>query len=198
MTFVGKRRLPGGGFICPEGGLFVPKENHYPVLVVGGVPYPPQRGGPVPLPTRGSRTFKNRKNGKFQHALPHGGVFWRLGKACEQVPALICDSYARSSLRAAAIWGDFADREQNLPLKYLGRNLRLLTKISSSVKISQPPTRTRISSTPFSCWAGLTRFFSKIRVEPAQLNYFAPEPIRTRISSKPDFPSRKSGEAGST
>jgi len=27
------------------------------------------------------------------------------GKVYEQVPALICDSYARRSLRAAAIWG---------------------------------------------------------------------------------------------
>ena len=27
------------------------------------------------------------------------------GKAYEQVPALICDSYARRSLRAATIWG---------------------------------------------------------------------------------------------
>jgi len=43
------------------------------------------------------------------------------GKAYEQVPALICDTYAHRILRAATIWGSyFAHREQNNPPKYLG------------------------------------------------------------------------------
>ena len=43
------------------------------------------------------------------------------GKAYEQVPALICDSYTSRSLRTAAIWGGyFAPYEQNSPPKYLG------------------------------------------------------------------------------
>jgi len=36
-----------------------------------------------------------------------GRVFWRLGRAHEQTPALICDSSARRILRAAAIWGGY-------------------------------------------------------------------------------------------
>jgi len=43
------------------------------------------------------------------------------GKACEQVPALICDTYARRIVCAATIWGGyFAHREQNNLPKYLG------------------------------------------------------------------------------
>ena len=43
------------------------------------------------------------------------------GKAYEQVPALICDTYARRILCAATIWGGyFALYEQNNPPKYLG------------------------------------------------------------------------------
>jgi len=43
------------------------------------------------------------------------------GKAYEQVPALICDTYAHCILYAATIWGGyFAHREQNNPPKYLG------------------------------------------------------------------------------
>jgi len=42
-------------------------------------------------------------------------------KAYEQVPALICDSYARRILCAAAIWGGyFAHRKHNSLPKYLG------------------------------------------------------------------------------
>jgi len=50
----------------------------------------------------------------------HGGVFSRFGKT-EQVPALICDTYARRILCAATILGGcFAHREQKNPPKYLG------------------------------------------------------------------------------
>jgi len=42
------------------------------------------------------------------------------GKACEQVPVLICDTCARRILCAATIWGvQFALYEQNNPPKYL-------------------------------------------------------------------------------
>jgi len=51
---------------------------------------------------------------------PHHGP-QGTGKAYEEVPALICDRYARHILCAAAIWGDyFAHREQNSPPKYVG------------------------------------------------------------------------------
>jgi len=43
------------------------------------------------------------------------------GKACGQVPALICDTYALRILCTATIWGGcFAQKEQNNPPKYLG------------------------------------------------------------------------------
>jgi len=43
------------------------------------------------------------------------------GKTYEQVPALICNSYARRIVCAATIWGVyFAHREQNNPPEYLG------------------------------------------------------------------------------
>jgi len=47
---------------------------------------------------------------------------WRAhGNAYQQVPALICDTYARCILCAATIWGDkFALYEQNNPPKCLG------------------------------------------------------------------------------
>jgi len=46
---------------------------------------------------------------------------WAHGKAYEQVPALIFDTYARRTLCATTIWGGyFAHREQNNPPKYLG------------------------------------------------------------------------------
>jgi len=49
-------------------------------------------------------------------------------QAYEQVPALICDSYAPRILYAAAIWGGcFAHREQNSPPNIWGTNLKLLT-----------------------------------------------------------------------
>jgi len=52
----------------------------------------------------------------------------------------ICDRYACRSFRAAAICGEgFAYREQNPPPQNIwGRNLKLLTDISSSPKISPP------------------------------------------------------------
>ena len=75
----------------------------------GGVPIPPHGGVPAPMgvsrtppPTR---TPKNRKKSRCNTHVLMGGVFWRLGKAYEQVSALICDNYARRILRAAAIWG---------------------------------------------------------------------------------------------
>ena len=43
------------------------------------------------------------------------------GKACKQVPALICDSYACRILCASAIFGGyFAHMERNSPINYLG------------------------------------------------------------------------------
>jgi len=49
------------------------------------------------------------------------GAFSRFGKAHEQVPALICDTYACRILGAATIWGGwFALSEQNNPTKCLG------------------------------------------------------------------------------
>ena len=57
------------------------------------------------------------------------------GKAWEQ-PALICDSYARSTLRTDSILGaDFAHQEQNALTKYLGEKSEP-TEISSPKKIS--------------------------------------------------------------
>jgi len=44
----------------------------------------------------------------------------------EQVPALICDTYARRILCAAAIWGGlFGHREQNSPPKYQGNKCKI-------------------------------------------------------------------------
>ena len=44
----------------------------------------------------------------------------------KQVPALICDSYARRILCAASIFGGyFAHREQNSPPKYLGHKSKI-------------------------------------------------------------------------
>ena len=45
------------------------------------------------------------------------------GKAYEQVPALICDTYARRILCAATVWGGyFAHREQKKPPKYFTKS----------------------------------------------------------------------------
>ena len=53
--------------------------------------------------------------------------------------ALIYDSYARCSLRAAAILGgSFAHVEQNIPPNYLGEESMLL-EIASSPNNSPPP-----------------------------------------------------------
>jgi len=48
-------------------------------------------------------------------------------KVYEQVPVLICDTYARRILCAATIWGGcFAHREQNYPPKYLVNKSEIL------------------------------------------------------------------------
>jgi len=57
------------------------------------------------------------------------------GKAYEQVPALICDTYARRILCTATIWGGyFAHREQNNPPKYLGKKSEI-----SDLNLTTPP-----------------------------------------------------------
>jgi len=49
------------------------------------------------------------------------------GKAYQQVPALICDSFACRIVCAAAIWGGyFAHREKNSPPKYLGNKYEIV------------------------------------------------------------------------
>jgi len=56
------------------------------------------------------------------------------------VPALICDSYALRSLRAAAIWGDyFALREQNKPPTDLKDKSAIAINFHHPPKISPPP-----------------------------------------------------------
>jgi len=58
------------------------------------------------------------------------------GKTYEQVPALICDSYAHHILRAAAMCGGyFAHKEQNRPPNYLGNK----SEIAHLNFINSPP-----------------------------------------------------------
>jgi len=116
---IGKQWLPGGGFICT---IYC----HGDAKVEGK--------GTATLARRGCRIKQNWLREPIE-----GGVFWRLGEAYEQVPALICDGYASHSFRAA-FWGwDFACREQNPPPNIWGRNLKLLTEKFSSPKKLPPP-----------------------------------------------------------
>jgi len=68
----------------------------------------------------------------------HLGHVW--GKAYEQVPALICASYAcRSFSRSCHLGGGVLFLSNPPPPNILGRNPNLPTEISSSVKISPHP-----------------------------------------------------------
>jgi len=67
---------------------------------------------------RYSNTMRLQNEAKLAAGAHRGHVCF--GKAYEQVPALICDSYACRILRAAAFWGGyFANRKKNDPPKYL-------------------------------------------------------------------------------
>jgi hypothetical protein len=71
------------------------------------------------------------------------------GKAYEQVPALICDSYARRILRAATIRGGyFAHREQNSPPKYWG-NISEIAHLNFTTPIIISVFNTKLGETPF-------------------------------------------------
>ena len=99
MTFVGKRRLPGKGFICPEGVLFVPKENHHPVLVVGGSRTPPNGGVPYLPPRESTEPPKIEKMRSSNTHLLMGGysgdsakhVSKCLHSSATAMPAAACD-----------------------------------------------------------------------------------------------------------
>ena len=90
------------------------------------------------------------------------------GKACEQVPALICNTYALRILCTATIWGGcFAQKEQNNPPKYLGNKSEIPHLNLSS---SSPPELTRkivefFLYFPFhDSWIGISGLFQNVHL----------------------------------
>jgi len=144
IIFIGKRRLPRGGFVCTRDGP-TPQFGSFWIIFDGWSP-----------------------NLTFNKAIPHGfeqicsNMTQKLeekvqshdedaecsktgcrspsrehGKAYEQAPAQICGSYARRSFaRSSHLGGRIL---LPIPPNIWGRNLNLLTEISSSPKISSPP-----------------------------------------------------------
>ena len=96
----------------PTRKVFTPYGTSSYPLRDKSVPHPPYGRGPYQPPPYGTSLW---------HIKPlKSGVFSRFGKAYEQVPALICDTYVCRIVCAATIWGGhFAHREQNNPLKFL-------------------------------------------------------------------------------
>jgi len=124
LNFIRKRWLPGGVFICSISRL------HPQILVVfesflrGGPNFDLNKSVPCgfkhscsamatqQLKEQVQQHDEDAESSKTGCRSPSRAQ----GKVYEQVPALICYSYARCSLRAAAIWGgDFAHKEQNPP-----------------------------------------------------------------------------------
>jgi len=68
-------------------------------------------------------------------------LLWEQGRADEQTPALICDSFARRILHAAAIQGSyFAHREQNSPPQiFVGQIWNSSLKFHHPTKIHHSP-----------------------------------------------------------